>query len=582
MLLTSVFGPYGVNDTYGEAENKMELFHNQVTREQGIFSYRFNHASHGLYFMAENVDVPTTVLDFPTLNRFKQELKEGYDYIGISFIVPNFDKAQEMARLVRQLSPQTQIILGGHGASIPHLETLIEHDHICQGEGIGFLRALFNEDPDKPIKHPLSYSSFNRQVMGVPWASDGGILITGVGCANKCRFCATSHFFGEYTPYLKSGQEIFDVCCEYEEKMGVTDFGVLDENFLKSKDRALELLDILEKEDRHFSFAIFSSAETLSSLGDLDILVRLGVNFIWIGVESKKEVYEKNKGVDFPVLFRELKRRGISVMASAILFLEEHDKETIWDDIKFASGLKADYLQFMQLGPLPGTALYKDYEQQGKLRSQAEAPLQTQHGQKHIWFHHDHFTPEESDDYLKQAFRFDYQQNGPSMLRATETTLQGYEYCLQHSNPSIRQKAENFRTMAGMRRYFLPSSQLFCPNPVTRKMLADLRRRYKTVLGGRNLKSYGLSLAVMLFSIKEYLRIKFFTDVRQPKTLRRQFNQAPHQAQNVSLPRVEKILPREPAPGALGLSPMTEVPSARSCQSLPSAKLNTQGSGHTT
>ena len=38
LLLSSVFGLYGVNDEYGEKENKMELFHNQVTREQGIFS----------------------------------------------------------------------------------------------------------------------------------------------------------------------------------------------------------------------------------------------------------------------------------------------------------------------------------------------------------------------------------------------------------------------------------------------------------------------------------------------------------------------------------------------------------------
>ncbi len=505
MLLTSVFGPYGVNDAYGERENKMELFHNQVTREQGIFSYRFNHASHGLYFLAENVDVPTTVLDFPSLKRFQQELQEEYDYIGISFIVPNFDKAQEMARLVRQYAPQTKIILGGHGASIPHLETLIEHDHICQGEGIQFLRTLFNEDLDKPIKHPLSYSSFNRQVMGVPWASDGGILITGVGCANKCRFCATSHFFGEYTSYLKTGQEIFDVCCEYEEKLGVTDFGVLDENFLKSKDRALELLEILERENRHFSFAIFSSAETLSSLGDLDILVRMGVNFIWIGVESKKEVYEKNKGVDFPSLFKELKRRGISVMASAILFLEEHDKETIWEDIKFASDLNADYLQFMQLGPLPGTALYQDYEQKNKLRTNADAPFQTQHGQKHIWFHHDHFTPEESSDYLKKAFRFDYQENGPSMIRSTQTSLQGYEYCLNHSHPMIKQKAGRFKDMAQMKRLFLASSQLFCPNPATRELLADIKGKYKRLLGRKTLKHYGLSIAVLLFGIRRRL-----------------------------------------------------------------------------
>ena len=171
LLLTSVFGPYGVDDEYGEKENKMELFHNQVTREQGIFSYRFNHGSQGLYFLAENIDMPTAVLDFPTFKRFKKELKKGYDYIGISFIIPNFKKAKEMARAIRELSPASKIILGGHGVNIPNIESMIDHDFICKGEGVYFLRKLFRESVNKPIKHPLEYSSFNRQVMGAPWPS---------------------------------------------------------------------------------------------------------------------------------------------------------------------------------------------------------------------------------------------------------------------------------------------------------------------------------------------------------------------------------------------------------------------------
>ncbi len=32
ILLTSVFGPYGVDDDFGRKENVMELFHNQITR----------------------------------------------------------------------------------------------------------------------------------------------------------------------------------------------------------------------------------------------------------------------------------------------------------------------------------------------------------------------------------------------------------------------------------------------------------------------------------------------------------------------------------------------------------------------
>ena len=155
LLLTSVFGPFGVDDEYGEKENKMELFHNQVTREQGIFSYRFNHGSQGLSFLAKNIDMPTTVLDFPTLKRFKKELKNSYDYVGISFIVPNFKKARAMARTIRETSPQSKIILGGHGVSIPNIESIIDNDFICKGEGVYFLRKLFKENLNKPIHHPL-------------------------------------------------------------------------------------------------------------------------------------------------------------------------------------------------------------------------------------------------------------------------------------------------------------------------------------------------------------------------------------------------------------------------------------------
>jgi hypothetical protein len=143
----------------------MELFHNQVTREQGVFPYRFNHHSFGLYMMAENIDIPATVLDFPSLGEFKRELRKGYDYVGISFIVPNVEKAKKMAEIVREQSPGTKIILGGHGVSIPGIEQLVLHDHICRGDGVAFLRQLFGEAVDRPLRHPLLHSSFNRKVI---------------------------------------------------------------------------------------------------------------------------------------------------------------------------------------------------------------------------------------------------------------------------------------------------------------------------------------------------------------------------------------------------------------------------------
>ena len=53
-----------------------------------------------------------------------RELLKKYDIIGISFITPNFLKAREMARLIRLHSPDSVIVLGGHGAAIEGVEKL--------------------------------------------------------------------------------------------------------------------------------------------------------------------------------------------------------------------------------------------------------------------------------------------------------------------------------------------------------------------------------------------------------------------------------------------------------------------------
>ena len=70
VLLSGVFGPFGVDDEFGRKENIMELFHNQVTRGQDTASFRFFHRSFGLYFLAANLDADVTVLDFPSKDRF--------------------------------------------------------------------------------------------------------------------------------------------------------------------------------------------------------------------------------------------------------------------------------------------------------------------------------------------------------------------------------------------------------------------------------------------------------------------------------------------------------------------------------
>src|SRR5512132_1060144 len=100
ILLSSVFGPYAQDDQYGSrAINPMELYHNQVTREQGPFSLRMFHRSWGIRLIQENLSTPSTLLDFPSREGFVREITTNhYDVIGISGIIVNVGKVAEMCR----------------------------------------------------------------------------------------------------------------------------------------------------------------------------------------------------------------------------------------------------------------------------------------------------------------------------------------------------------------------------------------------------------------------------------------------------------------------------------------------------
>ncbi len=549
ILLCGVVKPYGVvDDEYGDALCTMELLNNQVTREQGVHSPRSNNYSYGLYLMAENIHVATTVLDFPTWDEFTREVDSGqYTHVGISFIVPNVLKAGRMAQYIRTRHPNIKIILGGHGTAIPNLEEMIVYDEICRGEGVSWLRQYFGEDPDRPLIHPTLLTSVNSYIYGAPILEKAGILITGVGCTNSCRFCATSHKFEKkYTSFLHNGRDLYDACHKAEKAYRVNDYGLMDENFFKNPRRATELLAEMESGKKAYTFSTFSSAETIKKMG-IDFLVRMGVTFLWIGVESKADLFEKTRGIDLKALIADLQNHGITVLASAILFLEHHDKNTIEEDINWAIGLESDLMQFMQWGPMPGTRLYEDYDALGKLRNDVSWTIK--HGQNTIWFHHPHFTAEESSRYLIDAFTRKYHAQGPGVMNMAWTALKGYRTMRAQIeereksglvwNPAtlryspgdaggrddymhlrlevMRRNATRFRpAMAAMLRY--------APNRAAAEKCRRLIAEYQETFGPLSWKDRAMAAYVRVSSWIENRRIrKHGTVMRQPPTIRTEY-----------------------------------------------------------
>jgi hypothetical protein len=168
VLLTSVFGPYAQDDEFGSRViNPMELYHNQVTRAQGAFSLRMFHRSWGIMMIQANISAPCTVLDFPLREDFARELRQQhYDVVGISSIIVNIKKVAEMCRMVRELSPQSVIVIGGHVAAIPGVESMVDADHIVRGEGIAWMRRYLGQGDGAPIRHPEIVSGSRRGSWG--------------------------------------------------------------------------------------------------------------------------------------------------------------------------------------------------------------------------------------------------------------------------------------------------------------------------------------------------------------------------------------------------------------------------------
>ncbi|MBZ5656590.1 MAG: radical SAM protein [Acidobacteriia bacterium] len=446
VLLTSVFGPYAQDDEFGSrAINPMELYHNQVTRAQGGFSLRMFHRSWGIMMIQQNISAPCTLLDFPTRDAFARELKANhYDIVGISSIIVNFTKVREMCRMVRELSPNSVIVIGGHVAATPGLEHMIDADHIVRGEGIAWMRQYLGEDVKAPIRHPEIVSGLKTRIMGINLpekkGSTAATIIPSVGCPMGCNFCTTSAFFGgkgKFINFYETGDQLYDVMCHAESSMGVQTFFVMDENFLLHRERAMQLLARMKADKKAWGMAVFASANAIRKY-KVEELVELGVSWIWMGLESPHSNYSKLRGTDSRELTRTLREHGIRVQGSTIIGLEHHTPDNIREEIEYAVDHGTDFHQFMLYTPVPGTPLYKEMFEQGRMLEGIEyADI---HGQDKFNFRHAAISRDDSKRFLDWAFWRDFERNGPSLYRMCQTMLQGWQRYKNYPDLRVRER----------------------------------------------------------------------------------------------------------------------------------------------
>ena len=491
ILLSSIFGPYARDDEFGSRViNPMELWHNQVTRQQGPFSVRMFHRSWGLMFIQANVEARCTLLDFPSLDRFIEEIRDSdYDIVGISGIVPNVGKVRKMCQLVRQYLPKAGIVVGGHIAGLPELSELIDADHIVYGEGVSWFRRYCGEDVGKPFRHPQIESSIGRRTMGMDLPhrdvrTSEATLIPSVGCPMGCNFCATSAMFGgkgKSVEFFSTAAELFSLMRQLEAELKVGAFFVMDENFLLNRKRAMELLHLMREHDKAWSLYVFSSANALAKY-TTEELAALGVSWVWLGLEGKGSQYGKLAGTDSIELVARLQDHGVRVLGSTIIGLEEHTPENIDQAIQHAVDHDCDFHQFMLYTAVAGTPLYAQQRSCDNLLAPERMKFEDTHGQLRFNFNHSSITEGAEEEYLLRSFNEDYRINGPSVLRVVRTTLKGWRRYRDHPDSRIGRRFK--MQMEGMRTFYpaalWAAMRWFKDNP---PLVARLGELYRDICG---------------------------------------------------------------------------------------------------
>jgi hypothetical protein len=512
VLLTTVcrpFGGAGEGDSVGA-----ELFHAQVTRSQGIFSYRQVIRCWGLDYIAENIDAPAVVLHYPSEREFVRELKtRRYDYIGINFVVATFHKLRRISYLIRKYSTHSKIVLGGYGTVLSDEILSPYGDFICREEGIDYMRRLLKEDDQRTIRHPYAPIESPR-VYSYSSKTKVAHITSGLGCPNGCDFCCTSHFFKRmHIPFIKSGRELYDTIRSMErraQEVGdeLSAFIIIDEDFFAHTERAREFLACVREGGTPLSIMGFGSVRGLSQFS-ADEIAEMGFDIIWTGFEGTQSGFEKLRGKQLPELYDSLKSRGVALLSSMIIGFPYQDREQVLKEYDMLTSLGPALWQILIYFAFPGTPLHRRVVAEARyLPEFRDRPDYRKFDGFSMHFIHPHFTPNELETLQHELYRKSFERLGPSLVRVIRVWFEGYRNLKDSSNSLLRRRAERMRDFVRGSAAALYPAMMFGPNRDQRSEARFFLKEIEQELGSLTIKERLFGWATIPFSAWTWITAK--------------------------------------------------------------------------
>lgn len=527
ILLTTPTYPYPTlpaNDSLTDATGQ------RFTHGDDIFSLVSHTHCFANHILAQNIDVPSVLLEYPRWDNFTEEVDKKYAIIGISSFPVHLDTVMKMCKYIRENSPETKILLGSYGAQAFAAqydeETKKKYvDHVVLGEGVKFLRELLGEDTNRPIQQKLMPKCGGAPPFLNKYPRGGiGFLVTGLGCPGGCDFCATTEMFDKRRIELLSPEDFVSHVELYRKHFEqLSSIFVIEEDhfrhprwLVKTKEKWEKNMDLVENVD----WTGFGSVDFIwhfASNYGWDAIPETGIGAVFIGVESKfagEHGYRKVKEADARDVFHKLHSMGIRTLGAWICGWDYHSHANMYEDLNYFIACKPTYQQLTRLSPFPGTELWRKLKEQDRV---CVVPWEDVHfwsgAQKNI-----SLETHETLNLTEYGYDLMYRTWGPSILRRLEVTLNGYEYCMNSDNPLIQEhRSKLFKRGSAISWSMLGAMDRFAPNGVVRRRVQKADERFRDLIGEPTPMMELISRSVEQSAVKFKMKHLFDPFNRKPR-----------------------------------------------------------------
>jgi radical SAM superfamily enzyme YgiQ (UPF0313 family) len=330
----------------------------------------------------------------------KKKILEGKPcMVGLTATTPMIHSALHVARMVKKISPETNVVLGGCHASFLSEEIVKKPciDVVARGEAevtaVFLARALKEKTPlsgvkgiaykengvvkvteprefvdnlDElpfPARELLPIGKYRPQ-LDMVIRSPVRVLMTARGCPFNCFFCGGRYITGKRYRYYSTGKVIEEIELLVN-RYGARQLIFLDDNFVVNRKRTKEVCEAMIKKGLHKKLVWACESRVDGVTPEiLKLMHDAGCRIVSYGIETSSQrllnVLKKDITVDqIKNAVRWAKEAGLECRATFMLGIPTETRDDSLATIEFAKSLGLDRAKFSLATPYPGTEFYE-------------------------------------------------------------------------------------------------------------------------------------------------------------------------------------------------------------------------------